>query len=164
MRGLLRDRGLNTVCDAALCPNRGACFSRGTATFLILGPTCTRACAFCAIPAEPRPSTPDPDEPERVAAAAAELGLSHVVITSVTRDDLADGGASHFAAAVAALKRRIPAVTVEVLIPDLGGRREALEAVLENRPDVVNHNLETVRSGSWQWSRRWRRGRSRNQG
>ncbi len=143
-RGLLRRRGLNSVCDEALCPNLCECFSQGTATFLILGRTCTRACTFCAIPSEEHPPAPDPQEPERIAEVAAELGLNHVVITSVTRDDLADGGAGHFAAAVGALKRHNPAITVEVLIPDFQGEREALETILLSRPDVVNHNLETV--------------------
>ena len=143
-RKLLRDHGLNTVCEEALCPNQCECFGRRTATFLILGRTCTRACTFCAIPSEEHPPAPDPQEPERIAEVAAELGLNHVVITSVTRDDLADGGAGHFAAAVEALKRHNPSITVEVLIPDLRGEREALETVLRSRPDVVNHNLETV--------------------
>jgi len=143
-RKLLRDHGVNTVCEGALCPNQGECFSRRTATFLILGRTCTRACAFCAIPSDERPPIPDPQEPGRIAGAAAELGLKHVVITAVTRDDLADGGAGHFAAAVEALKRRNPSITVEVLIPDLQGDRTALRALLRSRPDVVNHNLETV--------------------
>jgi lipoic acid synthetase len=143
-RGLLRSRGLNSVCDEALCPNLCECFSRGTATFLILGRTCTRACAFCAIPSEERPPAPDPQEPERIAEVAAELGLNHVVITSVTRDDLADGGAGQFAAAVEALRRHNPSIIVEVLIPDLRGDRDALETVLRSRPDIVNHNLETI--------------------
>jgi lipoic acid synthetase len=144
MRGLLRSHGLNSVCEEALCPNQCECFGQGIATFLILGRTCTRACTFCAIPSEERPPAPDPQEPERIARATAELGLKHVVITSVTRDDIADGGAGHFAAVVEALKRHSPSITVEVLIPDLQGERKALEAVLRSRPDVVNHNLETV--------------------
>ena len=143
-RKLLRDHGLNTVCEEALCPNQCECFARRTATFLILGRTCTRACRFCAIPMEAHPPAPDPREPEGIAEVVAELGLTHVVITSVTRDDLADGGAGHFAAAVEALKRHNPSITVEVLIPDLRGEREALETVLWSRPDIVNHNLETV--------------------
>ena len=118
MRGLLQRYGLNTVCEGALCPNRGECFRQGTATFLILGRTCTRSCTFCAFPSEERPPAPDSREPERVALAAAELELKHVVITSVTRDDLEDGGASHFAATVKALKRNNPQITVEILIPD----------------------------------------------
>ncbi|MHB8771839.1 MAG: lipoyl synthase [Syntrophales bacterium] len=143
-RRLLRDHGLNTVCEEALCPNQCECFSRRTAAFLILGRTCTRACTFCAIPTDAHPPAPDPQEPERVAAAAVGLGLRHVVITSVTRDDLADGGAGCFAATVAALRRQDPSITVEVLIPDLKGDGQALEVVLGSRPDVVNHNLETV--------------------
>jgi lipoyl synthase len=144
MRGLLRSHNLNTVCDGALCPNKGECFSRGTATFLILGRTCTRSCTFCAIPSDERPPAPDPQEPERIAGAAAELRLEHVVITSVTRDDLADGGAAHFAATVETLKRRCPQTTVEVLIPDLQGSETALEEIIRSRPAIINHNLETV--------------------
>jgi len=144
MRGLLLRHGLNTVCEAALCPNQGECFSRGTATFLILGRTCTRNCTFCAIPSAEKPPAPDPREPERIGRAAAELGLKHVVITSVTRDDLEDGGASHFAETVTALKRNDPQLIVEVLIPDFQGSRPALEAVVNSDPDIINHNLETV--------------------
>lgn len=143
-RGLLRSHGLNSVCEEAHCPNQSDCFGRGVATFLILGRTCTRACTFCAIPSEEHPPDPDPREPERIAMVAAELRLQYVVITSVTRDDITDGGAGHFAAVVEALKQHSPAITVEVLIPDLQGKREALEAVLRSRPDVLNHNLETV--------------------
>jgi lipoic acid synthetase len=143
-REALRRHRLNTVCDEALCPNLCECFGQGVATFLILGRTCTRACTFCAIPAEKTPPRPDPAEPGRIAAAAADLGLKHIVITSVTRDDLTDGGAAHFAATVRALKRANPSLTVEVLIPDLQGERTALEILLASRPDVVNHNIETV--------------------
>lgn len=143
-RRLLRDHALNTVCEEALCPNQCECFGRRTATFLILGRVCTRACTFCAIPSEERPPVPDGGEPERVAEAVQELGLKHAVITSVTRDDLRDGGAGHFGSVVEAVRRRSPSTTVEVLIPDLRGKREALELLLQSRPDVVNHNLETV--------------------
>jgi lipoic acid synthetase len=143
-RGVLRSHGLNSVCEEALCPNLSECFGQGTATFLILGRTCTRACTFCAIPSEECPPAPDPMEPERIALATAELGLKHVVITSVTRDDLADGGAGHFGTVVEAVKRHSPSIMVEVLIPDLKGERAALEAVLRSRPDILNHNLETV--------------------
>lgn len=143
-RGVLRNHGLNSVCEEALCPNLSECFGQGTATFLILGRTCTRACTFCAIPSEERPPDPDPLEPERIAMATAALGLKHVVITSVTRDDIADGGAGHFGAVVEAVRRHSPAITVEVLIPDLRGDRAALEAILRSRPDILNHNLETV--------------------
>jgi len=144
MRGLLRRHGLHTVCEGALCPNQGECFGRGTATFLILGNTCTRSCTFCAIPTEDRPPAPDPGEPDRIARASAELGLKHVVVTSVTRDDLADGGAAHFAETVRALKRINPEITVEVLIPDFQGSAEALRIAVESGPDILNHNLETV--------------------
>lgn len=144
MRTLLRRHGLNTVCEGALCPNQGECFGQGTATFLILGRTCTRNCTFCAIPSEDRPPAPDLQEPERVAMAAAELELKHVIITSVTRDDLEDGGASHFASTVKALKRNNPKIVVEILIPDFQGSRAALQIVVESDPDIINHNLETV--------------------
>jgi lipoic acid synthetase len=144
MRNLLQRHGLNTVCQGALCPNQGECFGQGTATFLILGKTCTRNCTFCAIPTEERPPAPDPDEPRRIAGAAAELGLKHGVITSVTRDDLEDGGASHFARTVRALRDVNPEIIVEVLIPDFQGSGEALKIVLDSGPDILNHNLETV--------------------
>ena len=144
MRALLRRHGLNTVCQGALCPNQGECFVQGTATFLLLGRTCTRNCTFCAIPSEDRPPAPDPQEPERVALAAAELELKHAVITSVTRDDLEDGGASHFAETVKALKRNDPRVIVEILIPDFQGSLSALQTVVDSDPDIINHNLETV--------------------
>jgi lipoic acid synthetase len=144
MRNLLQRHGLNTVCQGALCPNQGECFGQGTATFLILGKTCTRNCTFCAIPTEERPPAPDPDEPRRIARAAAELDLKHVVITSVTRDDLEDGGASHFARTVGALKEINPEIVVEVLIPDFQGSETALKRVMDSRPNILNHNLETV--------------------
>ncbi len=144
MRGLLRRHSLHTVCEGALCPNQGECFSEGTATFLILGNTCTRNCTFCAIPTDEKPPLPDIQEPENVARAAAELRLKHVVITSVTRDDLSDGGASHFAATVKALKRLAPEMTIEVLIPDFQGSTGALRIVVESDPEIINHNLETV--------------------
>jgi lipoic acid synthetase len=144
MEGLLRGHGLHTVCEDARCPNKGECFERGTATFLILGDVCTRDCRFCAV-AGGRPGPLDPAEPEEVAAAAAALGLRHVVVTSVTRDDLPDGGAGHFAATIRALRRRLPeGATVEVLVPDFLGSHDALDAVLAERPDVFNHNVETV--------------------
>ncbi len=143
MDRLLADLRLHTVCREACCPNIAECFGQGTATFMILGDTCTRGCRFCAIN-HGRPTPLDPDEPERVAEAAARLNLRHVVITSVTRDDLADGGANEFAAAVQAVRRRLPEAAVEVLVPDFNGSCAALEAVLDARPDVLNHNLETV--------------------
>ncbi len=141
--GLLDGLGLATGGEDALCPNLGECWGSGTATFMILGELCTRHCAFCAVQAG-RPLPPDPTEPERLAEAAARMGLSHVVITSVTRDDLPDGGAAHFAATIAAVRRRCPGATIEVLVPDFGGALSALATVIAARPDVFNHNLETV--------------------
>ncbi len=142
VRDALAGAGLNTVCESAQCPNRQECFHRGTATFMILGKICTRRCRFCAVESgAPRP--PDPDEPRRVAETAARLGLRHVVVTSVTRDDLPDGGAGAFAAVVSWIRFR-PGITVETLTPDFQGQAAALAAVLEAGPDVFNHNLETV--------------------
>jgi len=141
--GLLDDLALNTVCRSAHCPNLTECFARGTATFMILGDTCTRDCRFCAV-RNGDPAPPRPDEPPAVALAAAKLELSHVVITSVTRDDLGDGGAAHFAATIAAVRRRVPQGTIEVLTPDFRGDVAALDVVLSARPDVFNHNIETV--------------------
>ncbi|TVM30518.1 lipoyl synthase [Oceanidesulfovibrio marinus] len=139
---LLASRGLHTVCQSARCPNIFECFSRKVATFMILGAVCTRNCAFCNItPGAPTPV--DPDEPRRLAEAARELGLRHVVVTSVTRDDLPDGGAAHFAATIRALKQNTD-VSVEVLIPDLGGSARDLSTILDAGPDVLNHNVETV--------------------
>jgi lipoic acid synthetase len=143
LRVLLRDQSLNTVCEEARCPNLGDCFSRGTATFMVLGDRCTRRCDYCSI-ATAKPLPPDPDEPARVAAAAARLGLRYVVLTGVARDDLDDGGASHYAATVAAIRRALPGASVEVLTPDFRGESSALRAVLAAEPDVFNHNLETV--------------------
>lgn len=137
------DAGLRTVCRGARCPNIFECFSKGTATFLILGGTCTRGCAFCNIVAG-TPDAVDPDEPERLGLAVATLGLTHAVITSVTRDDLPDGGAGQFAAAIRAVRRHAPATTVEVLTPDFAGDAAALDVVLGACPDVFNHNVETV--------------------
>ncbi len=142
-RQILRDRNLHTVCEEAGCPNIGACYSARTATFIILGPRCTRNCRFCGIKGNPS-GLPDPEEPERIAAAARELGLAYVVVTSVTRDDLPDGGAGIFAATIRALRVRIPGVLVEVLIPDFQGAKDSLETILAAGPDVVNHNMETV--------------------
>ncbi len=139
---LLRKLRLETVCENAKCPNRPECYSRRTATFMILGNVCTRPCGFCSV----QKGTPDPledDEPERVAEAAARLGLRHVVITSVTRDDLPDGGAEHFARCILAVRRRT-AAAVEVLTPDFLGNPAAIDRVLEARPEVYNHNMETV--------------------
>lgn len=133
---------LNTVCESARCPNKQECFHRGTATFMILGNICTRRCRFCAV-GTGTPLALDPDEPRRVAELSARLGLRHVVVTSVTRDDLPDGGANAFADTITRLKA-LPGVTVEVLIPDFQGNTRSIIAVLEARPDVFNHNLETV--------------------
>ncbi|MFA5844547.1 MAG: lipoyl synthase [Coriobacteriia bacterium] len=141
--GLLGELRLNTVCRQARCPNQGECFSSGTATFLVLGDACTRGCRFCAVESR-TPEAPDTGEPARVAEAALRLGLRHVVVTMVTRDDLSDGGAGHVAATVAALREAVPEASVEVLTSDFGGDDGALETVLASRPDVFNHNLETV--------------------
>jgi len=143
VKGLLRSSGLHTVCEEARCPNIGECFQNGTATFLILGDICTRACTFCAV-ASGRPSGLDPDEPLKVAQTASRLGLRHAVVTSVTRDDLPDSGASAFAATIEAIRRISPGTSVEVLIPDFQGSHDALATVMAGRPDVLNHNTETV--------------------
>ena len=139
---LLNAQGLSTVCKEANCPNRQECFSSGTATFLILGETCTRNCRFCNIhPGQT--SAPDPTEPQRVAQAAATLGLKHVVVTSVTRDDLPDGGSEQFAAVIRELRQALPQSSVEVLIPDFKGDAMALRTVMDAKPDIINHNVET---------------------
>ncbi len=143
MKRLLRKRGLHTVCESARCPNLGECFARDTATFLILGGACTRHCGFCAVSHE-APAPVDGEEPAKIVHAVGELGLKHVVITSVTRDDLPDGGSAHFAETVRRLRRAVPAVTIEVLTPDFGGRSEAIGRVVAAGPDIYNHNLETV--------------------
>ncbi len=144
--GLLRAEGLNTVCSSALCPNIGECYNRGTATFLLMGNLCTRHCGYCNIPGGRPASPPDPNEPERLGRAVKAMALRHAVLTSVTRDDLPDGGAAHFAASIRAIAQESPGVTVEVLIPDLNGEEEALAAVLAARPAILNHNIETVRA------------------
>ena len=144
MRALLGELRLNTVCQQALCPNIAECFSCGQATFLILGRDCTRQCSFCNVEKGAAPLPPDNDEPRRVAEAVLRLKLSHVVITSPTRDDLPDGGAGHYAATVAAIRERSPATAVELLVPDFGGDAQALAAVLAARPAILAHNLETV--------------------
>jgi lipoic acid synthetase len=141
--GTLARHGLRTVCREARCPNVGECWGNGTATVILLGGICTRGCAFCGVAAG-RPSPPDPAEPERVALAAAELRWRHVVVTSVTRDDLPDGGAGHFSETVAALRRHAPRATVELLVPDFGGNAESLRAVVGSSPDILAHNVETV--------------------
>ncbi len=141
---VLRELGLSTVCESARCPNLPTCWGKGTATFMVLGETCTRACRFCAV-AHGHPLPPDPEEPEKVAQAVRELSLRYVVLTSVDRDDLPDGGASHFAACIRAIKGAAPEARVEALIPDFSGDLAALRRVVEAGPDVVGHNLETVR-------------------
>lgn len=140
---LLSRLKLHTVCDSARCPNRNECFSHHTATFLIMGNVCTRSCAFCAV-GHGRPEPLDAGEPERLARAVSELGLAHVVITSVTRDDLPDGGAGHYARVVNALRAFSPAVKIELLAPDFKGSETALAAVLSAAPDILAHNIETV--------------------
>ena len=140
---VLEAHGLQTVCESALCPNRGECFRTGTATFMLLGQYCTRNCAFCNV-THHTPEHVNPEEPENVARAAAALGLRHAVVTSVTRDDLPDGGAGHFAATICALRRAVPGAVVEVLIPDFQGGASALQTVLDAKPDILNHNVETV--------------------
>lgn len=140
---LLKENGLNTVCQAANCPNRGECFNRGTATFLILGPVCTRNCRFCDVKVG-QPARVDVDEPLRVARLAGELGLRHVVITSVTRDDLPDGGAGQFVEVVRQLRKEVRDVTVEILTPDFAVQPEARHMIVSCRPDIFNHNVETV--------------------
>ena len=140
---LLEEARLHTVCEEALCPNLGECWGRGSATFMILGDICTRHCRFCAV-AVGHPLPPDPVEPERLARTAAHMGLRHVVVTSVARDDLPDGGAGAFVAVIQALRRRCPGALIEVLVPDFSGDLGAIQQVLSARPDVLNHNLETV--------------------
>jgi lipoic acid synthetase len=141
---VLRENRLHTVCEEAACPNIGECFSRGTATFMILGDLCTRRCPFCDV-AHGRPAPPDAEEPAHLAKTVAELGLSYVVVTSVDRDDLRDGGAAHFAACVRELRSRCPRTRIELLVPDFRGRVDlALDILGSDPPDVLNHNLETV--------------------
>lgn len=143
VEGLLGELNLNTVCRSAKCPNRGECYSAGTATFLVGGDACTRGCRFCAV--ETRAPVPlDPDEPARVAEAAEKMQLRHVVITMVTRDDVADGAAGHIVATIEAVRRALPDAAIEVLTSDFGGRLDSVAAVVAARPDVFNHNLETV--------------------
>lgn len=144
VKRLLRERGLHSVCEEAACPNLAECFGHGTATFMILGDICTRRCPFCDV-AHGRPAPPDPAEPEHLAETIALLGLRYVVITSVDRDDLRDGGAGHFAACIRALRTRSPALSIEILTPDFRGRIEtALDLLAADPPDVFNHNIETV--------------------
>lgn len=160
LKGLLRENNLHTVCEEANCPNLGECFTHGTATFLIMGNICTRRCPFCDV-AHGRPDALDSNEPEHLAKTVAEMQLKHVVVTSVDRDDLRDGGAVHFAACIAEIRRQSPTTDIEVLVPDFRGRMEvALAALATSPPDIFNHNLESIprlykaiRPGSdYQWS------------
>ncbi len=144
VKDILRDLQLNTVCEEASCPNIGECFSAGTATFLIMGPACTRACPYCDIDFEKKPQALEADEPLRLAEAVKRLKLKHVVITSVNRDDLPDGGASQFVLCIQQVRALSPQTTIEVLIPDLCANWQALETILDAAPDVLNHNTETV--------------------
>ncbi|MBD2296395.1 lipoyl synthase [Anabaena sphaerica FACHB-251] len=144
VKEILRDLALNTVCEEASCPNIGECFNAGTATFLIMGPACTRACPYCDIDFEKKPQPLDPTEPTRLAEAVRRMQLNHVVITSVNRDDLADGGASQFVRCITEVHSVSPNTTIEVLIPDLCGNWNALEIILQAAPEVLNHNTETI--------------------
>jgi lipoyl synthase len=144
VKDILRDLSLNTVCEEASCPNIGECFQAGTATFLIMGPACTRACPYCDIDFDKTPRTLDATEPDRLAEAVRRLNLNHVVITSVNRDDLPDGGASQFVKCIENIKQLSPKTTIEVLIPDLCGNWDALATILSSQPEVLNHNTETV--------------------
>ena len=143
LRRLMRSKELHTVCEEAHCPNMAECWGAGTATFMILGDTCTRSCGFCAVKTG-RPGVVDAEEPRRVGEAVAQMGLGHAVVTSVNRDELPDGGAEIFAETIREIRRQSPGTTVEVLIPDFVGRPESLDAVLAARPEILNHNVETV--------------------
>ncbi len=143
-KALISDLRLHTVCEEAQCPNRWECWGQGTATFMIAGDRCTRACGFCAVKTA-KPFALEADEPDRVAEASKRMNLKHIVITAVARDDVADGGAEHFAQTITAVREQIPGIVVEVLVPDFNGTREAIETVLKAKPHVFNHNLETVR-------------------
>lgn len=159
LAGLLREKQLHTVCEEANCPNLGQCWGRGTATFLIMGDVCTRNCRFCNVRTG-RPAPLDPEEPQHVAEAVALMQLRHVVITSVDRDDLPDGGAAHFAATIRAVRAARPECTLEVLIPDFRGQREPLATILAEQPTILNHNIEMVRrlypeirpQGKYEWA------------
>ncbi len=144
LKRIMRTLGLNTVCESARCPNMGECWEHRTATFMILGNICTRACGFCAVPSGKPVGPPDEDEPRRVADAAEQMGLRYAVVTSVNRDDQPDGGAGIFAETIREIRRRVPGCRIEVLIPDFRGDWAALETVMAARPDVLNHNTETV--------------------
>ena len=143
VKRVLHKLSLHTVCEEANCPNRMECFNRKTATFMVLGNNCTRNCTFCNV-TKGTPTPVDPEEPSKVAEAAKLLGIKHLVVTSVTRDDLVDGGAGHFASIISEARRLNPAMTVEVLIPDFNGSSEALDKVIDASPDIINHNIETV--------------------
>src|ERR1051325_9228477 len=143
VEGMMRHAGLHTVCESARCPNLGECWSKKTATFMILGDVCTRSCGFCAIKVG-RPDHQDPEEPMRVAETARAMGLKHIVVTSVARDELPDEGASQFAATIRALRQEIPNAIVEVLTPDFKGKRWCVKLVVDAKPDIYNHNIETV--------------------
>lgn len=145
MEKILDSLSLNTVCSSADCPNRGECFENHTATFMILGDICTRNCKFCSVP-KGHGEILDKDEPENVAKAAKQLGLKHVVVTSVTRDDLPDNGAGHFAETIKKIREYLPSSTIEVLIPDFQGDYDALKTVIDAKPDIINHNIETIKS------------------
>jgi lipoyl synthase len=144
VKEILRDLALNTVCEEASCPNIGECFKAGTATFLIMGPACTRACPYCDIDFEKKPKALDPTEPNRLAEAVRRMGLNHVVITSVNRDDLPDGGISQFVQCIEGIRSVSPQTTIEVLIPDLCGNWDALKTLCQAKPEVLNHNTETI--------------------
>jgi len=144
VRDVLGVGSLHTICESGSCPNKGECWAAGTATFMILGDTCTRNCRFCNVRTG-KPFPPDPQEPERVAEAVASLGVTHCVLTSVDRDDLPDGGAAHWAQTVRAVKRAVPETTLEALIPDFGGDEASLMILIRSGPEVISHNLETVR-------------------
>lgn len=143
-RNLLNDLSLHTVCESAKCPNHWECWSKGTATFMIAGDRCTRACGFCAVDTS-KPFALEQDEPERVAEATRRMGLKHVVITAVARDDLKDGGAEHFRRTIEAVRAACPGIVIEALVPDFNEKDDAIDCVLEARPEIFNHNLETVR-------------------
>ncbi|MSS43702.1 lipoyl synthase [Anaerosalibacter bizertensis] len=143
VNSLMSNLSLNTVCDEANCPNRMECYTRGTATFMILGKNCTRNCTFCNVTRE-KPEKVDPDEPENVAKAISKLGLKHAVITSVTRDDLEDQGANQFVRVVEEIRKATPKVTIELLIPDMQGDKDLIDIIIDSEPNILNHNIETV--------------------
>jgi len=142
-KGLITDLKLHTVCEEAQCPNRWECWSQGSATFMIAGDRCTRACGFCAVKTA-KPFALEADEPQRVAEATKRMGLNHIVITAVARDDMKDGGAEHFARTIEAVREAVPTITIEILVPDFNGKDDALEVVMKAKPHIFNHNLETV--------------------